>query len=63
MIIYNFIELEAQRLCRGCGWNEQCHLVIRDGERKEFAALQDSLSAELDPRCALEAFAFTIQPA
>ena len=34
------------------------HLVIRDDEREEFTALQDSLSSELDPQGALEALAF-----
>jgi hypothetical protein len=34
------------------------HLVIRDDEREEFAALQDSLSGELAPQGALEALAF-----
>ena len=34
------------------------HLVIRDDEHEEFAALQDSLSQELDPKGAVETIAF-----
>jgi hypothetical protein len=34
------------------------HLVIRDDEHEEFAALQDSLSQELDPQGAIETIAF-----
>jgi hypothetical protein len=34
------------------------HLVIRDDENEEFAALQDSLSSELDPQGAMETIAF-----
>jgi hypothetical protein len=34
------------------------HLVIRDDEHEEFAALQDSLSEQLDPQGAMETLAF-----
>jgi hypothetical protein len=34
------------------------HLVIRDDEHEEFAALQDSLAAQLDPQGPLEGLAF-----
>ena len=34
------------------------HLVIRDDEREEFAALQDALAAELDPQGAVEILTF-----
>jgi hypothetical protein len=34
------------------------HLVIRPDEHEEFAALQDSLSSELDPQGAMETIAF-----
>jgi hypothetical protein len=34
------------------------HLVIRDDEHEEFAALQQSLSEELDPQGAMETIAF-----
>ena len=34
------------------------HLVIRDDEHDEFAALQDSLSRELDPQGAIETVIF-----
>ena len=34
------------------------HLVIREDEHEEFAELQDSLAAELDPQGAIETIAF-----
>jgi hypothetical protein len=34
------------------------HLVVREDEREDFAALRDQLSAEIDPRGALECLAF-----
>src|SRR3954451_19938016 len=34
------------------------HTVIRDDEQEEFAALQDSLTAELDPQGPLETITF-----
>jgi hypothetical protein len=34
------------------------HLVIRDDEHEEFAALQDSLAAQLDPQGPMEILAF-----
>src|SRR5215475_3150582 len=34
------------------------HLVIRDDQREEFAALQESLLAELDPQGAVETITF-----
>jgi hypothetical protein len=35
-----------------------CHLVIRDDEREDFAALRNSLIAELDPQGAVETVTF-----